>query len=388
MPQLAAWEKVYIEPDALTSFESGPHGEIGCGECHKGNTELRGENNAENMNYAHQGMLIDPASQENVKGTCGFCHRPITDNQKTSMHSNLWGEKTALATRTGALSYDALPPSTHQNYDKDCGKCHTTCGQCHISRPNAVGGGFLDNHTFQKRPSLELNCTACHGSRIGEEYRGEREAQRDVHYIPGAMHCVDCHDEQEMHGNGIQYADRLSNPLVPGCEKCHADVKTANAWHNQHWGELSCTVCHSQEYKNCNNCHAGAGGVAEPSYIEFKIGKNPVPALRSYKFVTVRHIPVAENTFKAWGQNLPDYTELPTWKYTVPHNIQRWTARTDTSGGVGCSDNCHINGTKNREYYLLEDSLEANFPEDRYPGEIEANQPVVVDDALPDNWIN
>lgn len=387
MPQLAAWEKVFIQPEAFAEFKETRHGELPCSDCHKGNKELRGENSEENMQYAHQGLVPDPASPEAIDNTCGFCHRSLTEVHENSMHSNLWGEKNFVAKRAGASSYDALPPETHENYEKDCGKCHTTCGQCHISRPNSVGGGFLDNHLFQERPSQELNCTACHGSRVGEEFTGAREEQRDVHYIPGAMHCADCHGADEMHGDGNKYPHRLANPLVPRCEDCHSGVAAANNWHDQHWGELSCSVCHSQQYKNCNSCHSGGEGIAEPSYIDFKIGKNPVPDQREYELVTLRHIPIAKDTYEIWGQELPEYTVMPTWKYTVPHNIRLWTARTDTSGGASCAENCHISGSQNREYYLLRDSLEVNFPADQYPGEIEANQPVVVDDALPDSWL-
>ena len=44
-----------------------------------------------------------------------------------------------------------------------------------------------------------------------------------------------------------------------------------NIYHETHWGDLSCATCHSQDYKSCNSCHAGEG-LAEPSYLSFKIG--------------------------------------------------------------------------------------------------------------------
>ncbi|MBD3275617.1 MAG: hypothetical protein GF372_09915 [Candidatus Marinimicrobia bacterium] len=398
MPQLAAWEKVFIDPEAFPEFHETSHGELACTDCHDGNGELVGENSQENMETAHANLIHDPSSPEVFDETCGFCHRDITENNKTSMHTNLWGEKNFVAERIlpgdqGPFdAFNSLPPETHEGYEEDCGKCHTTCGQCHVSRPNSVEGGFVNNHMFQKRPDQSLNCTACHGSRVGEEYTSEgRSAQRDVHYIPGAMHCVDCHDATEMHGDGNKYPHRLANPLVPRCEDCHsgAEFDTANDYHDTHLGDMSCTVCHSQEYKSCNSCHVGEG-IVEPSYIDFKIGLNPVPDDREYKYVTVRHIPISRATYEGWGQEMQDYTALPTWKYTVPHNIRRWTARTDTTGGKSCAESCHIAGqtdSESRSYFLLQDSLEAQFPADTYPGEIEANQPVVVDDALPAGWL-
>ncbi len=48
-----------------------------------------------------------------------------------------------------------------------------TCGDCHISQPNSVGGGLLDGHLFEQTPSPTKTCTACHGSRVGNEYLGK-----------------------------------------------------------------------------------------------------------------------------------------------------------------------------------------------------------------------
>ena len=386
MPQLAAWEKVFMSPDQLPVFQQSAHGELSCDGCHKGNTELRGENSQENMDFAHTGLIAEPSSKEHVDETCRYCHPNISANGMNSMHSNLWGEKNFLAQRAGVRNINALPPSVEEGYNRDCFKCHTTCGDCHVTRPNAVKSGFLNSHLFQK-PDRDLNCIACHGSRVGEEFKGERDAKRDVHYIPGAMNCTDCHNEVEMHGNGTEYPHRFAVDMLPQCEDCHQEADTANTYHQTHWGDLSCTVCHSQEYKNCNSCHAGEG-IAEPSYIDFKIGLNPLPEERSYQFVTVRHIPIAKDTYKNWGlAELANYTSLPTWKYAVPHNIQRWTIRTEVDSTAACFSNCHIEGTQNREFYLLQDSLEAHFPEDQYPGEIEANSGVVVDNALPPEWL-
>ncbi len=127
--------------------------------------------------------------------------------------------------------------------------------------------------------------------------------------------------------------------------------------------------------------------MAEPSYMDFKIGLNPAPDHRDYKYVTLRHIPIAKDTYASWNLSLPEFTSMPTWKYTVPHNIRRWTVRTQADSGESCYENCHIDGEQNREYFLLQDSLEAQFPAFEYPGEIEANRSVVVDDALPADWL-
>jgi hypothetical protein len=57
---------------------------------------------------------------------------------------------------------------------------------------------------------MTRNCTACHGSRVGNEYLGKHEEFRpDVHFTQGRMSCVDCHDGGQMHGE------------PDNCQACH-----------------------------------------------------------------------------------------------------------------------------------------------------------------------
>jgi len=90
-----------------------------------------------------------------------------------SLHRNQEGYFTLFEARAG---FD-LRDDEHikAEFDAECGKCHTSCGQCHISRPESVEGGFIDGHIFKKTPSMTNNCTACHGSRVGDEYLGKNE---------------------------------------------------------------------------------------------------------------------------------------------------------------------------------------------------------------------
>ena len=139
---------------------------------------------------------------------------------------------------------------------------------------------------------------------------------------------------------------------------------------------LSCQVCHSQPYKHCNGCHTGGSGITGSSYFKFKIAKNKFnleAANRVYDYVTVRHIPIAPDTYASWGiADLPNFNSEPTWKYTTPHNIQKWTAQTDTTGTYGkCGGNCH----DSEEYYLLSSDL--------LDYEIEANKNIIMDDKIP-----
>ncbi len=333
--------------------------------CHKGNQETMDKDSA------HVGLVADPT--EKAQTTCAGCHTNIVEHFEKSIHLNQNGYFTLFQARAGISIQD--DPNLLEHFQKDCGECHTTCGQCHISRPNSAKGGFIMGHTFRKTPDMINNCTACHGSRVGEEYLGQREGYRpDVHWVPGGKRCEFCHKGDELHGTGVESDLRINVPNVPRCEDCHQDKADANLYHSKHWKDLQCEVCHSQDYKNCNACHAGAGGLAEPSYISFKIGRNPIQSQQHpKKYVVLRHIPIARNTYAAWGvSDLPNYNNVPTWKYATPHNILRWTARTDTTGSGGnCALRCH----STRNFFLYE--------KDVAPEELEANRRVIVPADVP-----
>jgi hypothetical protein len=100
--------------------------------------------------------------------------------------------------------------------------------------------------------------------------------------------------------------------------------------------------------------------------------------------VTVRHIPIASDSYDNWDAtgSLTAYDNYPTWKFTSPHSIQRFTKRTAATGAQNCSQNCHISAdTKNKKYYLFEADIEENWPD-----EVDANKNVVVDGHLPAGW--
>ena len=353
MPELEAWEKVYIGGRNGTDFLESVHGQIDCIDCHTGGSA------SGSIEEIHDGMVQDPSAE----GACDDCHEDIAAAMTNSLHANLWGEKRLIEQRCGC---DFAP--YEESYDSKCGTCHTTCGQCHISRPTSVGGGLIRNggHKVRATPHITENCTACHGSRIAFDYFGEYEGNDpDVHRSRG-YRCEYCHTAQEIHGDGMSsnasghYEHRYEVATMPRCEDCHADVAGANDYHLEHWEgdsvevRLQCQVCHSQPYKNCNRCHVDSDGFTiEPSFVTFKIGHNIWPDLRDYDYTVVRHAPVAQDTYEDWGLSLPGYNDQPTWKYASPHNVQRWTAQTTTTGECGTA--CHDQpGTDPIGFYLRE----------------------------------
>lgn len=371
MPQLEAWQQVYIGGNGAELFFESAHGTQSCRGCHGGAPGIQ------SVERAHTGMVADPS----LNGSCAFCHSEIVSLTANSLHTTLGGYRALFERRAGfAIGSDQ---NVENHFNADCNKCHTTCGECHISRPNSVGGGLVQGHRFLPVPSMAENCTACHGSRVGMEYKGENVGiAGDVHYTALGFSCTRCHRASEMHGDGNQYEHRYEMPLMPRCEDCHSGEANSNEYHEEHWGELSCQTCHSQDYKSCNDCHAGAGGLQRPSYMSFKIGRNPITELRGYDYVVLRHIPISENTYSEWGvSTLPGYSEDPTWKYSSPHNIQRWTARTDTTGGRSCLEACHTTSNDSTGYFLRQSDLNILSP-----NEAAANTDLIVPDGPPTDW--
>lgn len=340
------------------SFLQSTHGQLSCTSCHYGDPQ------GQNKDEAHKGLVAAPS--DTSAQFCGSCHGDIVSQKANSLHAHLGGYFKRIEKRLGYdVSHD---PDIVANFNKECGKCHASCGQCHVSRPASVQGGFLDGHNFLHEPTMRENCTACHGSRVGAEYFGENEGIRaDVHWVPNVKRCTFCHQADAMHSSSGSATYRYEDLDLIRCEDCHENTSASNVFHQTHWGDLSCQVCHSQPYKNCNSCHTGGAGITGESYLAFKIAKNPIKSdHRNYNIVPVRHIPISRDTFSSWGiTDLPNYDAEPTWKYATPHNIQRWTAQTDTTGGAGCQAKCH-----DSQYYLT--------LEDLAPGEVDANKDIVL----------
>ncbi|MBN1668249.1 MAG: hypothetical protein JW862_14245 [Anaerolineales bacterium] len=371
MAPLEPWEKVLIDEVFLATV----HGQIPCQDCHGGMQDAEKE-------IAHTGVIARPS--QDAQAICGDCHPDVVAHAGTNLHNTQAGYWTVLEARSGGSNHAEL----QEMFGNHCAECHTTCGDCHISQPASVGGGFVKGHLFYDQPSMTRNCTACHGSRVGNEYMGKNEGLKaDVHFRQGRMTCIDCHSGADMHGypqecntchegpedGAVMPPDhRYDGIASPSCESCHAKVTVGNdgiLMHEYHAAELSCQVCHSISYTSCDGCHTEVSATTgnpfyrvENSYLGFYIGKNPLKSFdRPYEYVPVRHVPVAPTSFQYYGENLlPNFNALPTWAYATPHNIQRQTPQTESC------DQCH----GNPQYFLTIDKV--------YPEEVEANLGVIV----------
>jgi thiosulfate/3-mercaptopyruvate sulfurtransferase len=320
------------------------------------------------MDAAHAGMSVTAASDPAV---CGTCHTDTTPASMGSLHSTLAGYDTALHARSAPENYSVL----EEMESNHCNSCHTTCGDCHLSQPTSVGGGLLDGHVFVETPPMSQTCTACHGSRVKDEYYGAHEGiPSDVHFR-ARMSCVDCHTADEVHGVDVEADHRYDGEQGPTCESCHEDqigVGSGIPQHEIHGTEtLSCQGCHSTTYTNCTNCHVEQNDQQQPFYtveshsLGFFLGQNPLrSAERPYEYVPVRHVPIDINSFSFYGDNLlPNFDSRPTWTYATPHNIQRITPQNES-----CTA-CHGNDS----IFLTADQV--------VEAELAANAGVIVDHA-------
>ena len=374
---LAAWEKVWIDDE---NFLATVHGKISCQTCHQGEQ-------SEEKEIAHKDLIAFPSDDPDTY--CGECHPNLTAIASNNLHTSLDGYWTVLSSRGISKNH----PPAEEMFDNHCQDCHASCGDCHVSRPTSVDGGFINGHIFQAEPSMTENCTACHGSRVGDEYLGKHEdLSADIHYRQGNMTCVDCHTGNEMHGQTANCQECHEGPEAsqvapsdhrydglqsPSCESCHAPVAAGNdgiLMHEQHSGTLSCQVCHSISYSSCEGCHVSVSEdtgrpvfALESSYLGFNIGKNPIQTYaRPYEYVPVRHVPVTETSFDYYEAGMvSNFSNKETWVYTTPHNIQRNTPQTESC------ENCH----GNPDIFLTVDDIA--------PGELEANSDVIVEEIPP-----
>jgi len=376
-PHIDPYDRVYLGGDGYTAFAASTHGKQRCTSCHGG------IDSTENKVLAHSGNFIKhPSTQAETK--CTPCHS-TTSHFASSIHSQGWGQKSMVALRAGVSSFNDLPASMKNGYEVNCAKCHAGCGDCHVNRPKAGGGGLYKGHQFRKTPDMRDNCIACHTSRGGHAYLGIATGTvPDVHLTKlGNGHCLNCHNGSELHGDGESYDQRYKVAALPKCESCHSDLVAKNTYHAMHLTTFNCQTCHSQDYNNCGSCHIGGLGARVPSYQGFKIGINPIPQTKSYKYATLRQSLTAPDSWKEYGISLlAKFDVRPTYKYTTPHNIIRWTRRTKVDAGRSCFDNCHVikEGTtyRNKNLYLFNSDLQS--------WEVTADSSIIVDGKLPASW--
>ncbi len=379
-PHYEPYDRVYLGGDGYEIFKASMHGRMDCVECHNG------VDGTDDKDVAHSGDFIRHPSLH-AQDKCADCHEQIVERTTNSLHEQGWGQKRMVVVRGGygthPTDFDQIPDELKEGYNANCATCHGTCGECHIVRPTAGGGGLVSGHNFIKTPDMLNTCITCHVSRGGHAYLGQAVGTKpDVHLTKAGFTCMNCHSKNEVHGTGEIKETRYEMPSLPKCENCHSGLAEANIFHEKHLDTFNCYACHSQDYNNCGSCHIGEGARIA-SHQKFKIGMNPIPDLKPYKFATLRQSLMAPDSWQDYGvADLANFEAFPTYKYTTPHNILRWTSRTEVADGKACYDACHIiaegDSLRNKKLYLFESDLE--------DWEKAADQGIIVDGKLPSSW--
>ena len=159
-------------------------------------------------------------------------------------------------------------------------------------------------HRFKKTPNPFRKCTACHGSRIGAEFKGENSGiAADVHFKKG-NNCSLCHGANELHGAAGEHRYEIDQ-RGKLCKGCHDQVGAPADPVTMH-GATSSRVRSAtpSPIRTATNATVGPG-VQKPSQFDFRIGRNPRQGQRyPQTYVVLRHVPVVPQTYAAYDATL------------------------------------------------------------------------------------
>lgn len=255
---------------------------LGCAICHLGNPyALRKE-------AAHFGMVKNPADLRFAERTCGQsgCHPDQVKGLNGSVMASSAGilHKMRLVWQRLGFEGSSWPEDITKvmagegdgilfldYFRKMCAGCHLWregskekgevgergggCSACHVLREE--GSREFGTKEFFKHSTITTkipssNCIRCHNrsSRVGLSYKGQYESEgygtpyegdgfsrrrlsgnrfymelpSDIHHRKAGMECIDCHNAQELMGDGNKYK-LLKEQLDTECEVCHRPYK-------------------------------------------------------------------------------------------------------------------------------------------------------------------
>ncbi|MCL7451712.1 MAG: Ni/Fe-hydrogenase cytochrome b subunit [Anaerolineae bacterium] len=247
-----------IEPQPLET----PHGRLSCVVCHYGDSET------EDMDLAHDGVLVDPTVAE--AELCVACHSDLPEEFPEDR----------LRTPHDEVTHGEV-------VDVACSDCHGAVG--HGFDP--VSGNFvcpmsvcLDCHIDRELESELVDCSACH---------------IEPHAVPLAMSCSDCHQ------GTTEWAQVAAVDHEFPLEAAHAELECSTCHQDMVWTEYAagatCATCHQPPSEPhygpvCEDCHTPASFAAATPLVE----THPVE-------LTGAHRQVACGQCHPGGQATPEY---------------------------------------------------------------------------------
>lgn len=216
-------------------------------------------------------------------GGCEDCHIEIAENFTTSLHYTGAGMKGEYA-KYAAKEFDINMDEYYSTWN--CNNCHaTTCEKCHIGY---AGYELMTGHGNHTQEITIDTCDPCHKRKQTSTFVGDMPAHTeegpapDIHYESG-LTCMDCHNADEMHGDGNTYTSQLE-AVTTTCEDCHNSLgktvkdmpvtqySTDVGAHEIHGDKLGCTACHTGWQLTCGNCHLDNRGNMTVDTTQFYLG--------------------------------------------------------------------------------------------------------------------
>ena len=256
----------------------------------------------------------------------------------TSLHNTRVGKKTYYS------ADDGFEQLTHVPYDNlSCKDCHNpavsdwqepVCTDCHLG---AEDGDYT--------PPDDATCLGCHGRQ-----NAEHNMLADVHRDEYGMLCMDCHTEEEVHGDGNVYESMLELGVFKvSCSDagCHQNVlekpgkgnaagekvsQQAKKFHKKHLDTVDCSACHVESVLACDSCHFDTEVAGTGKRFYRKIPQT------GFKLLLNHHGKVRTASYQSltWGTsdtNIEDVGFYVLAPY-VAHSVTR-------AEGLECND-CHV----------------------------------------------
>lgn len=189
----------------------------------------------------------------------------IEERLATSLHGTARGIEYWYESAQGGfenitgIPYDDLACKSCHVEPGNCSICHGSATSAAADIPEGTGKGGEGAGAPALPPQSDEDCYGCHGNQFVELLNGLSDYHRDVL----GLTCSDCHESDEVHGDGASYNSLLEpGAMTTRCdnESCHGTVPS-NDFHDQHAGDnppgarMECAACHVQSVVTCYNCH-------------------------------------------------------------------------------------------------------------------------------------
>lgn len=165
-----------------------------------------------------------------------------------SLHASGEGMRYWYEEAGGFMEQTGIP------YEKlGCSHCHAdSCDKCHKDEKDGVPVFSV------KKSRDEKTCLKCHARAGAARMFDQKMDVKDVHSAAG-LSCVDCHSDQDIHGDGKKYKSMRD----PGAVKvtctsgsCHDNLNLKIRPHSAHKkAKIHCNACHVSSTISCLNCH-------------------------------------------------------------------------------------------------------------------------------------